>query len=152
MARNAQQQADFDLLSPFVERVSERIDEGRIDELSDLERHVHAIWSLEGEVNNGGFEQYFSNSAADFVEDAVAGLEAIGARCAAQIVVRATRLFPGEVVPGDAEERQSLLDSLPEEERRRLDALDEEFFKYPDDLEHLMAEYVRGSGRWPPST
>ena len=43
------------------------------------------IWSVESEVNNGGFSQYFLNSSAETASFVVEALETIGAPTAASI-------------------------------------------------------------------
>lgn len=42
-------------------------------------QHIYSLWVLEGEVNNGGFNQYFFNSSGQFVDEAYDGCIAIGA-------------------------------------------------------------------------
>lgn len=49
------------------------------DALTESERHICAIEQLVAEVNNGGFAQYYFNSAGNHWEDALNGLAAIGA-------------------------------------------------------------------------
>jgi hypothetical protein len=48
-------------------------------ELTQPERVFLCIWGLEGEVNNGGFDQYYFNTAGDHALDVVKSLQAIGA-------------------------------------------------------------------------
>ncbi|APZ93080.1 DMP19 family protein [Fuerstiella marisgermanici] len=47
--------------------------------LTAAEKHICAIDTLDGEVSNGGFAQYYFNSSSNHWQDAQAGLEAIGA-------------------------------------------------------------------------
>ncbi|MEQ9488551.1 MAG: DUF4375 domain-containing protein, partial [Alphaproteobacteria bacterium] len=44
------------------------------DGLDPVEREAIALYWLEAEVMNGGFEQYFSNSSGDSVAEAIRGL------------------------------------------------------------------------------
>ncbi len=113
------------------------------DELSPAERVFRAVWELEGDVNNGGFEQYSFNSSGDTVFAVVDALTAIGASEAARIVAEANGMFPGSSPPRDRRERWVLLDGLGPEQKAVLDKLDEEFLRYPDDLTTLLHEYVR---------
>ena len=53
------------------------------------------IETLEGEVNNGGFDQFFYNSAGNNTADTILALQAIGAARTADIVKRAAAMFPG---------------------------------------------------------
>lgn len=98
------------------------------------------IHALEDEVNNGGFHQFFYNSAGDNTMETIQALEAIGAVTMADIVKRAAAKFPGEMPPKDRFARQDiLLESFPQAAAFR--ELDEEFYDYPDDLSGLLARF-----------
>lgn len=112
------------------------------DDLSHAEQVFLAIWELEAQVNNGGFDQYFSNTSGDTAFAVVDALKTIGAPEAARIVAKATSVFPGSSPPRDREQRQRLLNALPPEREAVLDSLDEEFYGYPDNLTELLYEYV----------
>jgi hypothetical protein len=129
----------------FLLELSERGRFWRLElgELSPAERVFRAIWDLETEVNNGGFEQYYSNSAGDTAFLVVDALKTIGAHHAARIVAEASGVFPGSMPPRERDERQAILDSLHEEQRAQLESLDDAFFGYPDDLTGLLFAYVR---------
>ena len=57
---------------------------------------VDLIDALEGEVNNGGFHQFFYNSAGDRTTETIQALEIVGAFAMADIVRRAAQMFPSE--------------------------------------------------------
>ncbi len=98
------------------------------------------IDALEGEVNNGGFHQFFYNSAGGNTMETIRALEAIGAATMADIVKRAAAMFPGEIPPKDRFLRQGvLLESYPHSAAFR--ELDEEFYRYPDNLSQLLAKF-----------
>jgi hypothetical protein len=98
------------------------------------------IDALEGEVNNGGFHQFFYNSAGDNTLETIRALEKIGAATMADIVKRAAAMFPGEMPPKDRFLRQDLLlESYPDSAAFR--KLDEEFYGYPDNLPELLAKF-----------
>jgi hypothetical protein len=99
--------------------------------------------ALEREANNGGFDQFFANSSGDTAQETVKALETIGARAAADIVRRAIATFPGGAPAADREERLDQLDAAGEEREGLWDALDQEFYSYPDDLAALMRRYVQ---------
>jgi predicted nucleic acid-binding Zn-ribbon protein len=105
-----------------------------MDEVVDL------IDALEGEVNNGGFHQYFYNSAGDRTAEAIQALEIVGAFAMADIVKKAAQKFPFGMPPKGRFERQDvLLEAYPNAAAFR--ALDEEFYRYPDNLAALIATY-----------
>jgi nitroreductase len=102
---------------------------------------VALIGSLEDEVNNGGFDQFFYNNAGDNTAEIIKALETIGAAKMADIVKRAASMFPGGMPPKDRFRRQDvLLENFPHAVAFR--SLDEEFYRYPDDLRVLLAKYT----------
>jgi hypothetical protein len=114
-------------------------------EAHSLEERVFLhVWELEAEVNNGGFEQYFRNSAGDHSGQVVSSLRAISAPKAAAIVQRAiSSVFGDTAPPEDRNTRQAKMDDLPDEVLEALNECDNLFFAYPDDLTELLFEYVR---------
>ena len=126
-------------------RLSERGRFWRVDfdDLSPAERVFRAIWDLESDVNNGGFDQYFFNNSGDTAFAVVEALEAIGAHEAARIVAKANGVFPRSAPPRDRDQRQELLLALKPRQETLLEELSEEFFQYPDDLTELLHAYVK---------
>ena len=124
---------------------SDRSDFGRRDFVyqNPTQKVFSTVWTLEAEVNNGGFHQYFFNSGGDTANFASTALQQIGALKCAAIVERALRIVSTSPLPVDWEERQTLLDDLGDELLDRLEPLDAEFYAYPDDLTSLLFEFVR---------
>jgi hypothetical protein len=60
-----------------------------IDMLSPGFRAVVSTWIVEGEVNNGGFNQFFWNPSREHAEVALAGFDLLGAKDYAQLMRRA---------------------------------------------------------------
>lgn len=108
-------------------------------ELTEPERTFICVWQLEAEINNGGFRQYYSNSAGDLAPQAPAALEAIGARHTAAIVRDANGLFP-DGPPRDQDDREDISEEFPDE---TFGALDDRFLAYEDDLSVLLFDYVQ---------
>lgn len=70
--------------------------------LTKAEKIYFAVSLLEGEVFNGGFEQYFTNSSADYFSTALDGFEALNDSVSLSLVNRAKeRLFGDEEVETD---------------------------------------------------
>lgn len=61
--------------------------------LSNPERVFFCVWSLEAEVNNGGFSRFFYNSAGDYAAETPGALKTIGAAGMADLVERAMAVF-----------------------------------------------------------
>lgn len=108
------------------------------DALAAHERVVVDVAALEAEVNNGGLEQFFFNSAGDRVAATIDALESIGASRAAEIVKQACQLFPGGQPKADRDLRQDQLEHL---DPNSFESLDERFYSYPDPLEELVEAY-----------
>src|ERR1700741_949977 len=99
------------------------------------------IDEFEAEVNNGGFDQYFYNSAGDSTAETIQALEAIGALQMADILRRAAAMFPGATPPKERFARHDvLLELFPKAEA--FEDLDNEFYAYPDDLGALLKKFV----------
>ncbi len=108
------------------------------EDLTHAEQVFRAIWELEGDVNNGGFSQYYFNNSADSAYFAPDALEEIGASAMAALVRDANSLFPGGMVPRERGARQALLEPL----EAQFDALDQAFWEYPENLAELLFDYV----------
>ncbi len=103
--------------------------------LTPEEQTYYAVCLLEGEVYNGGFEQYFTNSSADCCAKAVEGLTELGASDSLRILLQAKALlFGAHSVPIAQAERlkapHHVLVETPESREllSRVYALDKEFY------------------------
>jgi len=132
-------------LFELSETLIARAEADGFDRLSDAEKNFVAIWTLEADVNNGGFDQYFFNSSGDYAFHAPKALKAIKAEAAAAIVDSANAIFGVAGPPRNRDERQKALERLSERERT-LGLLDQRFFEYPDDLQGLLEAYVESQG------
>lgn len=110
--------------------------------IREPERVMATIWAVEAEVNNGGFDQLFYNSAGDISFYASIALKSIGADSMARIAEEALSIFGSSGAPRDCRERQEILISFGEKYEDKLEALDLEFTEYPDDVQELMEAYV----------
>jgi hypothetical protein len=101
-----------------------------------------AIWSVESEVNNGGFSQYFQNSSSEtagFVADA---FDLIDAPRTAEICRRAVKTAFPNGLPSSPDEVSSAATDFAPDVEDALSALDQEFFAYPHNLTDLLFAYV----------
>ncbi len=110
--------------------------------LSECERTFLCVWQLEAEVNNGGFDQFFFNSAGNHAVETVAALEAIGAPKTAALVLEANSILCADGAPKERGDRQRMLTSLSQESTDRLEQLDQKFYQYVESLESLLRVYV----------
>ncbi|WP_082100123.1 DMP19 family protein [Anaeromyxobacter sp. PSR-1] len=132
-----------DFLGALAERTSLSADRVGFDELSPSEAALLDVWALEAEVNNGGFDQYFFNSSGDRARGALAGLELIGAGKTAAIVRRALAVFGRQGPAPSRAARWEQMDRWEPEVEATLDALDTEFYAYPEPLAELMERHCR---------
>ena len=121
---------------------SDRTDFGRVDfaKQSDAQKTFSAIWELESQVNNGGFDQYFRNSDSDIIAHAPIALREIGATACAAIVDSAIQVIVP--IPDDSDARGHALDAAGEDGEALLEELDSKFYAYADNLTELLFAFV----------
>ncbi len=112
-----------------------------LENLTEPQKQFYFIQNLEREVNNGGFEQYFSNSSGDNAHETILALVSIGALKTVNILQQAINEFPDHKVPVDRDKRQEMMEHM-ENAEAVWDILDQRFFKYDDDLNTLNIQYV----------
>src|SRR6266550_1839179 len=78
------------------------------------ERMIFALRWLQIEVQNGGFHQYFFNSAGDFWKDGLEGLIAVGDARGLALFGQVLSIFPNATPSGDRFTRQDQLKALEE--------------------------------------
>jgi hypothetical protein len=83
--------------------------------LQEFERDWIVLWWLRVEVENGGFHQYFFNSAGDGALQALAALERLGQRETHRILSDAFACFGQIRYSSDCEERRRWLRQVPSE-------------------------------------
>jgi hypothetical protein len=119
--------------------VRERFERVGASGLSEPQLYYLTLSGLDAEVRNGGFTQYFFNSAGDLAGRAVDAAGAIGATEAARIIRKAVALFgPG----GPAPDRDARMNQLSAIEHEALEELDTQYYDCPDDLRELLPMYV----------
>jgi hypothetical protein len=121
---------------------SELTDFGRVDFASQnvVQKTFSAIWELENQVNNGGFDLYFRNSDSDIIAYAPEALKQIGAPACAEIVQAAISTIAP--IPAEDDARIDALDAALESNEEMLEELDSQFFSYPDNLTELLFAFV----------
>jgi hypothetical protein len=112
--------------------------------LSASARSVYIAEALDGEVLNGGFQQFFSNSSGRYAHETLAVLQEIGAVRTAGLLQRAIDAFPDKRVPP---ERIARNDALETANAELLDALDTEYYRLEkttgENLGRLILEFVK---------
>ncbi len=147
------EQREWDLHDPYRKlwlRLVHRVYEtsGGFDRLSEPEKKYFAVISLEGEVFNGGFDQYFFNDSASYYIYAVLGLQEMGAIQSLTLLNNAKQcVFGNDVIPEhQAARRAILLNQTSSATTRILDQLDREFWKDPDGLLERSQAFATAHG------
>lgn len=115
------------------------------ESLSDPEKKYFAVGLLDGEVFNGGFDQYFFNSSADHFYDAERGLKDMGALQALDLLLRAKQvLFDFDAVPTNTGTRRIILQQKASISRsERLEKLDQLYWGDPDSLAARSQDFLK---------
>ena len=125
------------------EYISAKIKKLGYQNLTDLEKTFNYVYWLEAEVNNGGFNQYFFNSAGDYAQDTVKALQDIGANYTAELLQQAMSIFSDKAPSPDRYKRQEQLEKIGEEGETFLYELDKKFYVYTDPIGTLLVDYVK---------
>ncbi|RYD63252.1 MAG: DUF4375 domain-containing protein, partial [Verrucomicrobiaceae bacterium] len=80
-------------LGGFAERLEDREDRSGYASLTRPQQLYSTVLRLDGEINNGGLDQYFVNSSGDEWRDALEGLKAMNATTRAEILEEAAAKF-----------------------------------------------------------
>ena len=106
------------------------------------ERKLAAVYALQAEVNNGGFDQYFFNDSGDDSALALQGLKEMGSALGAKLLQRASNVFPSGKPPADRVKRQALVERLRPRAQATWGACEHGFFTL-DDLGTLALAYAK---------
>jgi YD repeat-containing protein len=126
----------------------DRIDYDReAEELARMtpgQRAVYALNATTDEINNGGFSQYYWNTAGNLSAEAIDGARLVAAKPYEQLLRSGEALFPDGRIPAERTRRQELVDSgeVPE---GKLNALNERWFEAEErkPLDDYLAAYIR---------
>lgn len=113
-----------------------------VADLTEAELTVFCIDGLERDVNNGGFSQWFFNSAGDQARETVDALERVGASHTAGLVRRSLEPFGPDGPSRDWEARRDQLEEIGEGADTLWDELTDAFCAYTEDLTSLLRGYV----------
>ncbi|MDQ7961302.1 DMP19 family protein [Flavobacterium lindanitolerans] len=118
-----------------------------ISNLSEVEKTFVFVDILEGQVNNGGFDQFFFNSSGDYTYEVLKAYENIGAYKTAKLIYEAIRIFPQNPISKDTQTRREIMKSLNEGISEKWDQLDDTFYEYEDNIIKLLVEYFKENNK-----
>lgn len=132
---------DSNYLFEVADDVFERLGKYGYRDLAEFDKVFVSVWSLKGEVDNGGFEQWLFNSSGDWAYDTPRTLEEIGATKIAEIVQEVIQLFPGGCVPEDLDDRRRSMKNIDDKIVQKWDELSDLFYQ-EENIDELLASYV----------
>jgi hypothetical protein len=125
-------------------------DQGGFGSLQHGDRLYFLLNVLTGEVHNGGFDQFFSNSSGDRYAETVAALSEVGDQATLQLLLEAkAALFAQDEVPANRVARFDLMASSSKEHPRyesawkTLDALDKRFYASSSNVDAALDRVVK---------
>jgi hypothetical protein len=80
--------------------------------MSRAEQNVYLIWTLQGEVDNGGLDQFFANPSGNCALRTAAALDEVGMASESKLFRKALALFPDAAPSEDYDTRYEQLDAL----------------------------------------
>ena len=106
---------------------------------------IYAIWILEAEVNNGGFNQFYYNTGGQLADILPGALKLVGAHKFSELMERANYIYQRDRDKISKSQDGSLEGFSKSYEGNSLNELDDIFYKlYKDeDLVKLQAAFIR---------
>lgn len=140
------------LLFVFELGIEKRKNRDGIEGLTTEEVIVLAVEGLEREVNNGGYDQFFVNSSAEYASVIVDALRRIGCPEVAAITKDAIAALGAPDLAWDTVE--AFIHEDDEERDETLSACDDRYFEYPEDIAGNLFAFIkanRDNVRLPPT-
>src|SRR5260370_12205079 len=109
-------------------------------------RALYLTWTVEAEVNNGGFNQYYYNTDNKFASDAVGAFEYFGATEHAVLMREANAIRAGEAATLKKFKDRGTIEAFSESyEHSKLGPLDDRVYKLRENLSHLRVAHIRAT-------
>lgn len=124
------------------EYIDLKIKQNGREKLASVEKTFDCVFGFESEINNGGLNQYFFNSAGNFALDTVVALQNIGANYASELLLKSFDVFPEKKPFADRFKRQEQLNKIGNEGEEFLLGLDEKLLAYHPSIGALLIKYV----------
>ncbi len=111
-------------------------------DLNPAEQALIGTWELANELYNGGLTQYFHNSSGEHAKPMVAVLRSIDAHRAATILETAIALAGPGTPWGDEPNYLSAINSMPDDVKNALEALEGNLYDELDNLHRQVFSYL----------
>src|SRR5439155_24322115 len=106
----------------------------RYSALSPVEKVALNIVDLDGEMCNGGWHQFFTNSPGENWFDMLQSLKTIGAINTIRIFERALAVFPNSRPAQSQFERENQMQAVGPMAREQLNQLDQQYYAQSEDI------------------
>jgi len=134
-------------LQQVVDSIIDRQTVGGLLSLTECDRIILLVWCFAGQVDNGGFAQFFFNSTGAHARETVEALREMGSRVSASLLEQAISLFPDGAVPFDLDERNDVMQAFPAEVGGLFEKLDRDYFANESaEIYARLWRYWKGSG------
>jgi hypothetical protein len=144
--------ADSDLEQAIVDYIATKLEgnyEREEEIVATLPKGVRALWLtwvVEGEVNNGGFNQYYWNTGDRFASDAVEAFRLFGATQHASLMEEANTIRAQEVQRIQKFKDKGTLNAFSESYKEtKLGPLDTRFYALKENLSALRIAKIRSA-------
>jgi len=118
-----------------------------VKKLTKGQQAFFSTWIIEGEVNNGGFNQFFFNSSGQYAEMSEIGFKTIGAEKFSELTSRANKIY-SENKKRLEEFDDGTMESFSESYKDNpLNDLDTEFYNLTESVSELRIKYIRNNIR-----
>lgn len=128
---------DLELLLAVGDKIHEKYYKTGFQELTESEQVIFCMMGLEGEVNNGGFDQFFLNSSSKYKVETLDSLRRINASYTASLLEEAIRVVEDPNLQGEKDGENTDIQS------ERLNVLDDKFYEYKEDLLELQLNFIK---------
>ena len=108
------------------------------------QRYLLAMHWLGAEVDNGGFQQFLSNSTGIVWEDAYKGYQAIGSEKLTYLIEELIKIY-GADIPFDREERVNILESFSKEKLEEIDTLTNLYYEIEEDEWRKVTLWIKAN-------
>ena len=120
---------DRKLFDEIFERITDKVVFGGIASLNHAELTIYLAYWLRAEVDNGGFHQFFFNSAGDCAAQTADTVRELEIPALTALYARVLAAFPDGRPPEDRTARWELLKRITSEGGRAWSAEDSEFYR-----------------------
>ena len=114
-----------------------------LENLSAAERKLLAVYALKEEVDNGGFNQYFTGPVSDSAALALQAFKDMQAAQLTKTLQKALAVFPAAKPPVDQAKRAKLIEGMKRRAQGVWGICDDEFYQREEGLAEVALAYAK---------